>query len=315
MRLPSPPIRRPRSVHHALAVLVPVVAAAGAVALTASSATPLTPTSGVLAGGRADGLVTAKPDVVRALPRRWQPVPRAAVASNRVAAATRRTVAYPGTPCGLADELLCTTVPVPLDRSGVVPGTISLKVQILPSLGPQRGVIFLIAGGPGQGSAHVYGLDDPSTVSYYDYLFPGYTLVAVDNRGTGESGLITCPGLQSGYDLDAEIGLVSGCASQIGPNRVFYSTREHAEDLEAVRQAIGADRIALFGVSYGTKLSLAYALAHPDRVERLLLDSVVPTDLDDPYRSVTARELPKALAQYCAGSACKSATTTSSPTW
>jgi hypothetical protein len=35
---------------------------------------------------------------------------------------------------------------------------------------------------------------------------------------------------------------------------------------------------------------------------------VVPTDLDDPYRSVTARELTKALAQYCAGNACKSAT-------
>ena len=66
-----------------------------------------------------------------------------------------------GTPCGTTVGLRCADLVVPLDWSGATPGTVTLKVQALPSVGPERGVIFLIAGGPGQGSASVFGLDDP----------------------------------------------------------------------------------------------------------------------------------------------------------
>ena len=107
-----------------------------------------------------------------------------------------RTLA--GTPCGNTLGLLCSQVVVPLDRSGAVPGTIALAVETLPPGGTSRGVMFLIAGGPGQGSASVFGLGDPDSAAFYQFMFPGYTLVAFDNRGTGRSGLLTCPGLQ-GY--------------------------------------------------------------------------------------------------------------------
>ena len=42
--------------------------------------------------------------------------------------------------------------------------------------------------------------------------------------------------------------------------------------------ALGLGKIGLYGTSYGTKLALAYALAYPQNVERLLLDSVLPTE-------------------------------------
>ena len=213
-----------------------------------------------------------------------------------------------GTPCGTTVGLRCADLVVPLDWSGATPGTVTLKVQALPSVGPERGVIFLIAGGPGQGSASVFGLDDPGTVAYYDFLFPGYTMVAFDNRGTGGSALIRCEGLQNYYPIEQEPGRVASCAQTIGPNRVFFATRDHAEDIDAVRKALGVEKVALWGTSYGTKLSLAYALAHPANVERLLLDSMVPTDLDDPFRGTSLRELPKALQQFCAGTLCRSAT-------
>ena len=191
-----------------------------------------------------------------------------------------------GTPCGQTAGLLCSDVAVPLDRSRATPGTIALKVQVLPALGQERGVMFLVAGGPGQGSATVFGLGTQSTAEYYRFLFPGYTLVAFDNRGTGQSGLLRCPGLQGYYPIEQEESRVAACAAAIGPQRLFYSTREHAEDIDAVREALGAQRIGIWGTSYGTKLALAYALAHPERVERLLLDSVVPTDMEDPYLSL-----------------------------
>ena len=53
------------------------------------------------------------------------------------------------------------------------------------------------------------------------------------------------------------------------------------------------EKLTLFGISYGTKLALAYARAHPDHVERLALDSVLePDDADvfgrEPYRAMAA---------------------------
>jgi pimeloyl-ACP methyl ester carboxylesterase len=210
--------------------------------------------------------------------------------------------------CGTTPGLICSTVVVPLDRSGVVPGTVSLHVEVLPAVGTARGTLFLVAGGPGQGSAHVFGLGNPSTVLLFRFLFPGYTLVAYDDRGTGASGLLDCPPLQKAITADDQQNSAAACATTIGPSRDFYSTAQHAEDMDAVRQSLGVDKIALFGVSYGTKLSLAYALAHPDHVDRLLLDSVLPPELPDPYAADVLRALPATLNAFCSDGSCRAAT-------
>ncbi len=204
--------------------------------------------------------------------------------------------------------LVCSDVVVPLDRSGVVPGTVTLHVEVVPSAGVNRGVVFLLAGGPGQGSAHVFGLGSVAEVGLYRFLFPGYTLVAYDDRGTGDSGLLDCPTLQTANTADAERAAATACASAIGPPRDFYSTATHAEDLEAVRQSLGYNKIALYGVSYGTKLAMAYALAHPDHVERLLLDSVLPPELPNPFSANTLQAMPATLAAFCSGGRCRAAT-------
>lgn len=222
-------------------------------------------------------------------------------------AAGAGSAAAQGTPCGTTPGLLCSTVVVPLDRSGAIPGTVSLHVEELPPPGQSQGAVFLIAGGPGQGSAHTFSLGTPANANVFRFLFPGYTLVAYDDRGTGASGLLDCPALQvstapSGQDL-----LAAACASAIGPSASLYGTADHVADLDAVRASLGFDAIALFGVSYGTKLALAYAYAHPSNVSRLVLDSVLPTDLPDPYGANVARAMPATLDAFCAN-ACRAAT-------
>ena len=70
-----------------------------------------------------------------------------------------------------------------------------------------------------------------------------------------------------------------------------------------MRQALGVEKLTLFGISYGTKLALAYARAHPEHVERIALDSVLePDDPDafgrEPYQAMGAdagRAVPGAL--------------------
>jgi pimeloyl-ACP methyl ester carboxylesterase len=209
-----------------------------------------------------------------------------------------------------ANGLQCGTVDVPLDRSGRVSGTLSLHVEVLPAQGNARGVMFLIAGGPGQGSASAFDLGSPDSAEFMRAMLPGYTLVAFDNRGTGDSGLIRCPALQAATTPSAEEGaaLAGDCAGIIGPTREFYATRDHAEDIDAVRVALAVDKVALYGVSYGTKLSLAYALAHPANVERLLLDSVVFPSYPDPFDRNVLREMPGTLNAFCSTGLCRGAT-------
>jgi pimeloyl-ACP methyl ester carboxylesterase len=209
--------------------------------------------------------------------------------------------------CGQSG-LRCTTVAVPLDRSGATPGTIQLYLEELPADGVQRGVMFLVAGGPGQASAEAFDLSGQA--STYRNMFPGYTLVAFDNRGTGRSGLIDCPALQRGVSATSaeQARLAADCAALIGPSFQFYATRDHAEDLDAVRQAIGAAKVGIWGTSYGTKLAEAYALAHPDRVERLILDSVVLPEGSDPLGQEVLRAMPAGLGALCANNSCSAAT-------
>jgi pimeloyl-ACP methyl ester carboxylesterase len=201
-------------------------------------------------------------------------------------------------------------VQVPLDRSGAVPGTISLHVEVLPANGVPRGAMFLIAGGPGQGSAGAYGLGLSASAAEMQTMFPGYTLVTFDNRGTGQSGLIRCPALQDSQmgTIEQDAALARDCADIIGPQRQFYATRDHAEDMESVRVALGLGPIGLFGVSYGTKLAIAYALAHPAEVDRIVLDSVVVPTEPDPFERNVLQQMLATLTAFCAGGICRGAT-------
>jgi pimeloyl-ACP methyl ester carboxylesterase len=210
-------------------------------------------------------------------------------------------------PCG-QNRVQCATVNVPLDRSGATPGTIGLHVEELPAPGTPRGVLFLVAGGPGQGSAGTFALG--ANALDFRSEFPGYTLVAFDNRGTGSSDVLRCPELQANpFAAPATAQkLVAKCATEIGPRRAFYSTRDHVDDIDAVRQALGVDKIALWGTSYGTQLSVAYALTYPSHVERLLLDSVADATGRDAFALDDLQQMTKGLASLCAGKLCRAAT-------
>src|SRR5437764_1390523 len=102
--------------------------------------------------------------------------------------------------------------------------------------------------------------------------------------------------------------LVATCANEIGATRTFYSTRDHADDIDAVRQALGVNKVALWGTSYGTQLSVAYAYTYPQHVERLLLDSVADPAGRDPFSTNDLQEMPKGLAALCRSGVCRTAT-------
>ncbi|MDO8186213.1 alpha/beta fold hydrolase [Conexibacter sp. JD483] len=198
--------------------------------------------------------------------------------------------------------LLCGRVVVPLDRSGALPGRVSLRVRVQPARTSRTaGTIVALAGGPGQAAAPLVR----QIAAMLGSSARSRRVVTFDQRGTGDSGRLRCKGLSTNGSA-ALNRAVANCARQLGPRRAAYTTSASVDDVEAVRAALGVDRIALFGVSYGTKVALDYAARYPQHVSRLILDSVVLPEGVDPFMRSTLTAVPRVLRQLCAGrSACR----------
>jgi pimeloyl-ACP methyl ester carboxylesterase len=202
--------------------------------------------------------------------------------------------------------LRCISVRVPLDHSGEARGRLSLRVERLRGLGRSRrhGALVALAGGPGQSATASFG---ETFFRAIDPVLRNRDLILFDQRGTGRSGVLRCPRLERALariQLEREAAEAEACANRIGPRRAFYTTRQSVEDLEAVRRAIGVPRISIYGVSYGSKVALAYAMKYPSRVERLVLDSVQETGGPDPLYRDTFAGIPRTLGSLCANGAC-----------
>ena len=188
----------------------------------------------------------------------------------------------------------CLHVSVPLDWSGAAPGKVSLRVAEYVAPKP-RGVMFLLAGGPGQPSSEFFYLGRDGL---WQRTFPGYTLVAFDPRGTGGSDPLRCrPAASSDTDY-ARIN--AACAHELGTARNYYRTVDNAMDIDGVRKALGFRRIGIYGASYGTDLALTYAHMFPAQTTRLLLDSVAGPYNDLSLVARIAKAIPQTLRTYCA---------------
>src|SRR5215208_5519316 len=156
----------------------------------------------------------------------------------------------------------CTRMALPLDRSGAVPGTVVLEVQRARATTPTAAPVFLLAGGPGQSATRAYERATIRKLLGREAL--RRDVVVIDQRGTGSSGALNCPTLQQAGSLSLA-DAAARCAALLGPARPFFTTADSVADIEAVRIALGYDRIALLAVSYGTVVAEQYARAHPDR--------------------------------------------------
>jgi pimeloyl-ACP methyl ester carboxylesterase len=65
-----------------------------------------------------------------------------------------------------------------------------------------------------------------------------------------------------------------------GVKSTSISTRNSAYDIESLRRALHLDKISLYGVSYGTRLALEYIELYPEHIDSVVLDSVMPDDVD-----------------------------------
>lgn len=187
-------------------------------------------------------------------------------------------------PQPIAGQARCGILEVPEDRTRPEGRRIPLNIVIIPATGSVRLPPLLdLEGGPGLPSTHSAAFYLTDGVAYR----AGRDVVLVDQRGTGASNPLHCPELDAPERQYAPLyppALVENCRNRLAARADLtrYGTDEAAADLDVVRAALGAERIDLVALSYGTTLALRYATLHPDRVRAMVLFGTVPPEARPP---------------------------------
>ena len=247
----------------------------------------------------------------------WQPAQaarRAALAGAwLVAVSSVQAVGAPAAlkPCrlpGVEHGALCGVVQRPLDPALPQGRSIDVHVAVLPALARNKkpDPVFFFAGGPGQSAIALAG----PISRLLSRLQNRRDIVLIDQRGTGLSAPLRCADeantrpLAEQLDPQRQVAQITACrlALQTLPHGDLrlYTTLLAMQDADAVRQALGAERINLVGASYGTRAALDYMRQFPQAVRRVVLDGVAPPDMRLPAAAaVDAQAAFDALLAAC----------------
>lgn len=219
------------------------------------------------------------------IPTQWS---APAVITKVVVAITAAVAMVPATPAAAidwkpcADIVNCAQLTVPTDWSQ--PGrTTTIQLARLPAAKQKIGTLFFNPGGPGEGEVG-YLLSKNAR----EYYFPqrirdSFDIVAVEPRGTGTNPPLTCP-LPIDHSVtkfprnQAQVAALLASNAKLGrqcATEIRLDTANVAKDMDAVRAALGEQKVSVLGISYGSMLAQSYAELFPQRVRALVIDGVV----------------------------------------
>lgn len=176
------------------------------------------------------------------------------------------------------------TVTVPENRADPGSRMLNLRYVRFPATTDTPGApIVYLAGGPGgSGISTAKG----ARFDLFMALRKFGDVIALDQRGTGASNDIpectshvTIPAKEPTDELqltDYYRKATDECAAfwrKKGVDLAGYTTTESAADLDALRRHLRAEKISLWGISYGTHLALAAMREMDGRLDRVILAS------------------------------------------
>jgi pimeloyl-ACP methyl ester carboxylesterase len=196
----------------------------------------------------------------------------------------------------------CASIAVPQDWANPA-GSGTFEVALLRARSSRQqdraGSLVVNPGGPG-GS----GIDTAVYLSFGaafgglpDEITERFDIVGFDPRGVSRSSPVECI---SNADLDATFGadpdpdtqaefdevvainkrVGDGCGTEYGDKLRYFSTEQAARDMDAVREAVGDEKLTYLGYSYGTLLGATYAQLFPGKIRALVLDGAVDPGQD-----------------------------------
>jgi pimeloyl-ACP methyl ester carboxylesterase len=205
---------------------------------------------------------------------------------------------------GAPEPLLCGSLEVWEDTAAREGRTIELSIVVVPAQvhEPPADPVFIFEGGPGG------AVTKRAIGSIYSGPVRARDIVLVDQRGTGDSHQIQCdlgggeapePGKLRQMFPPAD---VRACAEQLAANSdvALYGSAQLADDIEAVRVALGYHQLNLRGGSYGTRAMMVYAQRYPDNVRTMFgigVDSPIRSNMSE--RGVFADRVLGDLGTMC----------------
>jgi pimeloyl-ACP methyl ester carboxylesterase len=190
--------------------------------------------------------------------------------------------------CDAHPALDCATVPMPIDWSVPAGPTTPISVVRGKAAKPQqrKGVLIVNPGGPG-GSGVDFATDIIENHVMSQSLADNFDVVGFDPRGVARSAQLTCddavlndwvdfyPETEPDYRgmLDHNDRLGRSCVQYSGPLADHADTTSVVRDVDALRQALGEDKISYYGKSYGTQIGQQYAELFGEHLRALALDS------------------------------------------
>jgi len=177
-------------------------------------------------------------------------------------------------------------IEVPENRTNANSRLISVNYVRFPATGKKKGSpIIYLAGGPG-GSGIM-------TAKYPRFRFPLFMalrefgdVIALDQRGTGASK--SAPKCVSNQTLPMTKVLTETQVSKLyqlaasecvaywkkaSVDTYGYTTLESAQDINALRQHFNADKITLWGISYGSHLAFASMKTMQGKIDKVIIAS------------------------------------------
>jgi len=211
----------------------------------------------------------------------------------------------------------CGKISVPVDYGKPDGDAATLALIRFPATGQKIGSLIINPGGPGESgieaaSGIVEGLPRD--------MRERFDLVGFDPRGVGAS----TPAVWCNSDADNDrlradpqvdyspegVARIEGetkafiqrCIDKMGPDFLAnVGTANVAKDLDALRAAVGDDKLNYLGYSYGTRIGAAYAEAYPDKVRAMILDGAVDPNADPIQADIDQAEaFQKAFNDYAA---------------
>ena len=200
----------------------------------------------------------------------------------------------------------CGYLIVPEDRSNPDNGRkLKLYVAIYKSLSGSSNnpPLFYLTGGPGASTAGAYdAFESTASANYFRQNFGGERdLVVIDQRGTNNSD----PALYCSEELGPLRNQVYGisyhdaaamriqafatCYSRLqaqGVNLSAYDSLENATDVRDMALLLGFEKFNIYGASYGTRLSMMTMKHYPERIQSVVLDSILPPEVN-PFEQET----------------------------
>jgi pimeloyl-ACP methyl ester carboxylesterase len=269
--------------------------------------------------------------------------PVMASAATTAGAATARAQVGPAAPvrlrvgrltlsrCARKPLTYCGTIAVPLDYSSAVSPDIHIGFRWLPATKVRHGkhTVLAVEGGPGFATTGT----EPEYRAMLGTLIHTHNLLLVNLRGTGNSTLLDCPGLENFGRVQHQYGAafnraVAACGWQLNHTWHYrdgggwvhasdlFNTAYSARDVSRVVRDLEVGRVDLYGDSYGSWFAQVFASRYPGLLRSVTLDSTYQVLDLKPWYTTTVVTARRAFDQACTRSlACRAATRGQGTAW